>query len=344
MKVDIRDFTLEELTSRIISMGEPAHRARQIFSWIYAKGADSFDEMTDIPGSLAERMDSEYTIGCLKCAERLKSGDGTEKFLWRLDDGYNIESVLIKEKKRRTLCLSTQVGCRYACRFCASGKMGFKRDLRVGEITGQLLSVQKKSAQRITNAVFMGMGEPLDNYPNLESSIKIMNDPLGIGLGARKITVSTCGIVPGIRRLMDIGLQVELSVSLHAPTDGLRDELVPVNRRYPLEELIRTCAEYTQRTKRVITLEYTLISQMNDSLECADKLAGIAKRLAAKVNLIACNPSADTGATPPEAKRVRTFTDCLRSRGVNVTLRRSRGSDIMAACGQLAARKREQRR
>jgi 23S rRNA (adenine2503-C2)-methyltransferase len=248
MKKDVRDLTLDELKKEITSMGEPAHRARQISRWLYGKNAESFEAMTDLPKKLIEKLDKEYFIKGLECAEHLVSKDGTEKFLWKLEKGRHVESVLIKEKNRKTLCLSTQVGCRFGCPFCASGKIGFVRDLTLSEITGQVLAAQGICGCRVTNIVFMGMGEPLDNYDNLVKVIRIINHPDGIGIGARKITVSTCGIVPGIRKLKDIGLQIELSVSLHAASDRLRDELVPVNRRYPLEKLIAACEVYFSDT------------------------------------------------------------------------------------------------
>ena len=343
MKIDIRDLTLEELTEEIVAAGEPPHRARQIFSWVNQKNTGSFDKMSDLPRSLVPRLKKKYYIGTLACKERLRAKDGTEKFLWQLEDGNYVESVLIKEKNRKTLCLSTQVGCRFKCSFCASGAGGFTRNLRPSEITGQVLAAQSLAKCRATNIVFMGMGEPLDNYRNLEKAIKIINHPKGIGIGARKITVSTCGIVPGILKLKDIGLQVELSVSLHAASDRLRDELVPVNKRYPLEKLMKACEKYYEDTGRVVTLEYTLIKDRNDLLGDADKLAKIARRLKAKVNLIGCNPYSDKDPAMPSAGRVQAFKDRLRSRGVTTTVRVSKGGDIMAACGQLAARERNKK-
>ena len=319
-------------------MGEPAHRARQIFLWLNRRNAGSFSVMTDLPKGLIAKLRRKFIIGTLECAERLISKDGTEKFLWRLEDGEHVETVFIKEKRRRTLCLSTQVGCRFKCPFCASGMKGFIRDLRVSEIVNQLLLVQKLCACRMTNIVFMGMGEPLDNYDNLEKAIRVINHPDGPGIGARKITVSTCGIVPGILKLKKIGLQVGLSVSLHAVNDRVRDGLVPVNRRYPLKKLISACKEYYGETGRVVTLEYTLIKGRNDSPADAEKLAGIAKRLKAKVNLIEYSPVPGQKRLMPGIKRLALFKESLRLKGVTVTVRKSRGGDILGACGQLAGR------
>ncbi|MFH1552167.1 MAG: 23S rRNA (adenine(2503)-C(2))-methyltransferase RlmN [Candidatus Omnitrophota bacterium] len=339
MKRDIRDLVPEELKREITAMGEPAHRARQIFMWLNRKSADSFTEMTDLPKRFITELDKRFVIGALECAEQLKSKDGTEKFLWRLEDGQYIETVLIREARRRTLCLSTQVGCRFKCPFCASGIKGFIRDLRASEIVNQLLQAQKLCDCRVTNIVFMGMGEPLDNYDNLEKAIRIINHPGGTGLGARKITVSTCGIIPGILKLQKIGLQVELSVSLHAASNHLRDELVPVNRKYPLEKLISACEKYYKKTGRVITLEYTLIGDKNDSIEEAEKLGQIANRLKAKINLIECSPVCAGEGLKPDRKKLTLFVERLRSKKAAVTVRKSKGVDIMAACGQLALRR-----
>jgi 23S rRNA (adenine2503-C2)-methyltransferase len=339
VKKDIRNSTPEEIKKEITVLGEPAHRARQISLWLYRRNAGSFAEMTDLPRKLIGELEKRFFIGRVECDDHLISKDGAERFLWKLSDGEHVESVLIKDKKRRTLCLSTQVGCRFKCPFCASGMRGFKRDLSVSEITAQVSSVSEICGCRISNIVFMGMGEPLDNYDNLVKAIRIINHPDGMNIGARKITVSTCGIVPGISKLKDVGLQIELSVSLHAADDELRNKLVPVNRKYPLKALIKACKEYRERTGRIITLEYTFIEGMNDSAGAAERLAKVARELKAKVNVISCNPASDTKGARPSGKKIRTFMERLKARGVTVTLRRSRGDDIMAACGQLAARK-----
>ena len=336
-KKDICDFTLEELKEAIRSMGEAPHRANQIFLWINDKHAGSFTMMTDLPKELIKRLEENFLIGRLVCAEHLTSGDGAEKFLWELRDGEYMETVLIKEKNRRTLCLSTQVGCRFKCPFCASGMKGFKRNLTASEITGQVLSVRDITGARATNIVFMGMGEPLDNYENLMRSIRIINCPGGMNIGSRKITISTCGIVPGILKLKSIGLQVELSISLHAVKNDLRDELVPVNRKYPLNTLIRACKEYYKSTKRIITLEYTLIKGVNDSDEDAKSLAGIASGIKAKVNLIGYNIFSRFSGESSGGERTVFFKRYLYKKGITATIRKSRGGDILAACGQLAA-------
>jgi 23S rRNA (adenine2503-C2)-methyltransferase len=336
MKKDVCDFTFDELRDEMTGIGEPEYRASQVFGWIYRKGVSSFSEMTNLPGKFIEKLNKSYRVSEFACAEHLISKDGTEKFLWKLADGNNIETVFIKEGTRKTLCLSTQVGCRFKCPFCASGARGFVRNLKAFEIVDQVRTVEKMRNFRITNLVFMGIGEPLDNYDNLLKAIKIFNDPRGLNIGARKITVSTCGIIPGIKKLKDTGLQVELSVSLHAGNNKLRNELVPVNCRYPLEKLIPVLKDYYLSTGRVITLEYTLIKGKNDLLKNAEELAEIAKELKAKVNLISCNPAESRGVSGVKEKDMAAFSSRVRSRGVTVTIRKTKGADIKAACGQLA--------
>ncbi|MFH1836637.1 MAG: 23S rRNA (adenine(2503)-C(2))-methyltransferase RlmN [Candidatus Omnitrophota bacterium] len=334
MKKNINNFTFQELEILFKGKGQPRHRAEQVFSWLYNKNASSFSEMTNLPKALIQELDGEFVINKLTLEKRERSKDGTQKFLWKIGTDEYIESVFIKDKTRNTLCLSTQSGCKYKCPFCASGKSGFKRDLDVSEIVGQVTAVQELVKEKATNIVFMGMGEPLDNYDNLAGSIKIMNHKKGLGIGARKITVSTCGIVPGILKLKDLGIQIELSVSLHAASNVLRDELVPANRKYPLEELVPVCKKYYQQTGRIITLEYALIKDKNDSQKDAEGLSRIAKRISAKINLIPCNPYKWEPTSPVKVQR---FKDRLRAQGNIVTVRRSRGKDILAACGQLAA-------
>jgi len=340
MKEDIRNLTLDELREKVISLKAPKHRALQIFKWLNKKDAVSFDVMTDLPKSFIEELKDKFVIGALECQERLISRDATEKFLWQLADSRYIETVLIKDKKRKTLCLSTQVGCKYKCIFCASGVNGFIRNLTVSEIVDQVLAVRRICGERATNIVFMGMGEPLDNYENLVKAIQIINDKEGIEIGARKITISTCGIVPGILKLKDMGIQVELSISLHGVNNKIRNELVPANQKYPLDKLIAACKEYTERTKRQITIEYVLIRNKNDSSNDARKLAEIAKTIRAKINLIAYNPHKNFDLHAPGQEVIGSFAQDVRSAGVKLTIRKSKGTDISGACGQLAAKQR----
>ena len=339
MKEDIRNLTLDELRKKIISLKVPKHRALQIFKWLNKKDAVSFDVMTDLPKSFIEELKDNFVIGALECQERLISRDTTEKFLWQLSDSKYIETVLIKDKKRKTLCLSTQVGCKYKCTFCASGVDGFIRNLSVSEIVDQILATRRICGVRATNIVFMGMGEPLDNYENLVKAIHIINDEEGIEIGARKITVSTCGIVPGILKLKDMGIQVELSISLHGVNNKIRNELVPANQKYPLDKLIAACKEYNEKTKRQITIEYVLIRDKNDSETDAKKLAEIAKTIRAKINLIIYNPYKEFDLKAPKQEIIDSFAQNVRSAGVKLTVRKSKGADISGACGQLAAEK-----
>ncbi|MFH1309849.1 MAG: 23S rRNA (adenine(2503)-C(2))-methyltransferase RlmN [Candidatus Omnitrophota bacterium] len=338
MKKNICDFNLEELIREIALLGQAPHRARQIFLWLNKKNAETFDVMTDLSKSFKRELKEKFVINRPKCAEHLVSMDGTEKFLWQLEGPEYIETVMIKEGARYTLCLSTQIGCKFKCPFCASGTKRFKRNLTVSEIVGQVIMAQNLCAIKATNIVFMGMGEPLDNYDNVIRSIRIINHPEGIGIGARKITVSTCGIVPGIRKLQNEALQVELSVSLHAPDDATRNQLVPVNHKYPLGTLIPACREYSEVTNRIITLEYILINSFNDSIRTAEKLAKLAKAIRAKVNLIDCSSFGDGEYLPATIKKKKLFKQKLEACGVRTTIRKSKGADILAACGQLSAK------
>ncbi len=336
-KQDIKNFTIEELERRITELSEPSFRAKQILDWLYRKGVSEFSGMRNLPKNLQERLDGIFYISRTQVLKIVQSSDGSEKFLFRLSDGNFVETVLIPKRKRATICLSTQVGCKYNCAFCASGKNGFTRNLTLAEIINQLLFIrfEHNPNQKITNVVFMGMGEPFDNYDNLVRAISVINSPKGIFIGARKITVSTCGIIPGIKRFQTIGRQVELSVSFHAADEKLRSKLMPVNKKYPLKELISTLADYTRKTGRIITLEYLLVKNVNDSAESAEKLAGIAKYLKAKVNLIGYNPITGKNYRMSEKNNVALFESRLSRKGVTVTIRNSQGKDIAAACGQL---------
>jgi len=341
MKKKILDYTLEELTLEITDMGEAAYRAKQVFAWLHQKGASSFSEMANLPKELIRKMKEKFEITTLLLAERKVSQDGeTEKFLWELADGEYIETVLILARKRRTICVSTQVGCKFKCPFCASGAAGFTRNLTSGEIVGQLLSAQRVSGGRLTNIVFMGMGEAMDNYDNVEKAIRIINHSDGINLGARKITVSTCGVVPGIKKLAEMKPHVELSVSLHSLDEQVRSRLVPVNRKYPLRVLLPACRAYRDKTGRDVTIEYTLIKGVNDSAEDAIKLGEAAREIKAKINLIACTQDGSNTFEAPEGPSIKRFRDIARAKGSTVTVRSSKGGDIAAACGQLAGKKR----
>ncbi len=333
---DIKNLTIDELVSGLKKSSVPSYRASQIFDWLYKKNSKSFDDMKNIPRELKDLLGANYYIGSLKEARSLKSYDGTEKFVFSLSDDYRVETVFIPSKDRRTLCISTQAGCKFGCKFCASGKEGFKRNLTSSEILSQILSAREKHPDSITNYVFMGMGEPLDNFENLKKAVAIMNSPEGVDIGARRITVSTCGIVPGIKRFRELGSQVNLSVSLHAADDKLRNSLLPVNRKYPLEKLVEVCGEYVRAGGRKLTLEYVLIEGVNDSAEDAEKLSKMAGRLRAKVNLIPYSEIPGKRYTAPAPETVKTFRQTLAKNKRQVTVRESKGKDINAACGQLA--------
>lgn len=335
---DIRDLSFKELAEELKDLGEPSYRAGQVFDWLYKRGVASFEAFTNLPKSLRLRLEERFSLESLELAERLVSADKTEKFLFRVADGNFVETVLIPTDKRTTLCLSTQVGCKFGCVFCASGRGGFKRNLRPSEIIGQVLFLRDKLSLHLTNFVFMGMGEPLDNCENLIRAIQIMNDSRGLGIAARRITVSTVGIIPGIERLKNLGLQVNLSLSLHAVREDVRSKLLPISRKYPLQKVLQACQDYVRDTGRMMTLEYILLRGLNDSAEDASRLASIARRLRAKVNLIPCSPVPGPGFFPPPVETNELFLRWLKEKGVNATLRRSKGTDIQAACGQLAGK------
>jgi 23S rRNA (adenine2503-C2)-methyltransferase len=336
--INIGDLTLEELKAELEGMGERPFRAVQIFEGLYHKGIPDLGELSTISKGLREKLAGRFSVGRLELEARLESRDGTAKLLFRLADGQCVETVLIPAGPRTTACLSTQVGCKFGCAFCASGLHGFKRHLAPSEIIGQALYLTKTLGLEVTNYVFMGMGEPLDNFDNLTRAIRTMNAPEGLGIAARRMTVSTAGFVPGIERLKGFDLQVNLSVSLHAVTDRLRTRLMPINKTYPLEKLVAACEGYIRSGGRMITLEYIIIKGVNDGLNDADGLAGIARRLRAKVNLIAFSPVAGLPFETPSEADVARFRRCLEERKIRVTLRLSKGQDIFAACGQLAGR------
>jgi len=335
-KKDIKNFTLEEFKKELEVLGEPSYRAEQIFAWIYKKGVSDFSAMNNLPKPLRDKLSELCYVGSIRLLKHLKSIDQTEKFLFELSDGNLIETVLIYAWNRRTLCLSTQAGCKFGCLFCASARGGFKRDMSVSEILSQILSIEYNLKQKITNFVFMGMGEPLDNYDNVSKAIKVMNSKDAMAIAARRITVSTSGFVPGIKKLEGLGLQINLSISLHAPNNELRNKLMPINKKFPIERLLSACEEYINNGGRMLTFEYILIKGINDSTKDIDELAGISRRLKAKVNLIPYSPISGLDFQAPLEKDVKIFEGKLVKKGISVTIRDSKGKDILAACGQLA--------
>lgn len=340
--IQLLDLTKEELQTLLIEWGEPRYRVDQIWGWFYRRFAAVPEEMTDLPKSLRVRLATETRLDPLSPLTTLDSSDGqTRKTLFSLRDGPQVEAVLMRYEKRRTLCISTQAGCAMGCPFCATGQGGFDRNLSAGEIVAQVLFYARLLAEeegRVTNIVFMGMGEPLANYAASWAAIRRLNDPTGFGLGARAMTLSTVGLVPAIRRMSHEPEQVGLAVSLHAPTDELRDELVPVNRRYPLAQLMGACRDYITTTRRRVSFEYALMDGVNDSDEQAHQLADLLRGMLAHVNLIPLNPTDDSPYRGSPKVRVRAFQAILEGRGVPTSVRLRRGIDIQAGCGQLRAR------
>jgi 23S rRNA (adenine2503-C2)-methyltransferase len=368
---DIKSLTREELAGQFKDWGLPGYRVDQVLKWLYEKRAASWAEMSNLSKSLRDQLSQHFALNVLELVRKQGSRDTTQKFLWKLNDGALVESVLIpanpalygEPSDRHTLCVSTQVGCAYGCKFCASGLEGFKRNLRVDEIVEQVLAVERwneaevrsaKSEVRsdanaadlapptshlsprlINNLVIMGMGEPLANYDNLLKALRILNAPWGGGIGARKITISTSGLAPQIRKLADEPLQFRLAISLHGATDETRNKIMPINRRYPLAELTAACEDYQRKKERMITLEYILIAGLNDSVKETRPLAALAHRLNAKVNLIPYNKVEDLPWARPNEEVQEAFLASLEKLGATATLRREKGHDIDAACGQL---------
>lgn len=333
----IKDLSLEEIKAWLKENNEPTYRAGQIFQWLYGSAVRDFSQMSNLSALLREKLSKNFESSPLRLVNKLVSFiDNTEKYLLELKDGYTIESVVMPYPRRCTICISTQVGCRFHCVFCASGKRGLIRNLSSGEIAEQVV-LGKQEGHKITHIVFMGMGEPLDNLDNVINAIRVFNNPNAFNIGARRVTISTCGIPAGIRKLMDLHLQVELSVSLHAPTDELRSRLMPINKQYPLKALIKELKEYIGRTNRQVTFEYIMIDKLNSLDKDAVLLGRLLKGMECKVNLIPFN--ATTAAKefkPPIASGIKRFQATLAADGVKNTLRDSRGADIQGACGQLS--------
>jgi len=334
---DIRGLELFELKALVKDLGEPAYRAKQLAEWAFERGAGSFDEMTNLSKALRSRLSEETRLARADVIEEHESkSDGTRKLRLEFDDGESIEAVLLRDEDRITGCVSSQVGCKFGCSFCATGSMGFTRDLTAGEIVAQIVALRRAAEpERLGNLVFMGMGEPMDNYDNVLKAIRIANAQWGLGIGARRITVSTAGHVPGIRRLADEGLQLELAVSLNAPTQELRSTIMPIADAFSLTQLTAAIEHYSAVTGRRATLEYVLLRDINDSPEMATELAAIARRLLCKVNLICYNETPDSVYAPPTDRAVDRFFSRVRKRCPTVVRRVSRGGDIAAGCGQL---------
>jgi 23S rRNA (adenine2503-C2)-methyltransferase len=338
MKEDIRNLSFKEVEEYLESIGEKPFRARQIFQWIYHKGVQSFDEMRNLSKELRKKLEEDFHFAPQVVAQKQVSSDGTTKFLFDLADHEKIETVLIPTSTRTTVCVSSQAGCKFGCRFCASGIGGWKRNLTVAEILAQILHVKeesKKHKKPLSHIVFMGTGENLDTYPNLIKAIRIINSKEGLNIGARRITISTVGVVPKIKELAKENIQFELAISLHGYDNESRNILMPVNRKYPFDELMEACREYIKATKRQITFEYILIKNVTCTDKAAECLKKAFKGLICKMNLIPYNPVSEFPHKTPTRQEMFAFKDRLKQYGIHATIRTPRGQDVSAACGQL---------
>ncbi|GBR75878.1 23S rRNA (adenine(2503)-C(2))-methyltransferase [Candidatus Termititenax persephonae] len=331
---NLKDFDLAELRK----LGEKPFYGSILFTWLHNKAAASIAEITALPKTFrADLQSNGFVVENLQLLKRADDPDGTRKYLFNLPDGQKIETVLLRDGDRRTLCVSTQVGCRMACAFCATGRMRFRRNLSAGEIVDQVIQVEKIEKTKIQNLVYMGMGEPLDNYENVLKSIRILNNQAGKNIGARHITISTCGLVPGIEKLADEGLQVRLAVSLHAATDAVRGKLMPINKKYPVADLRRALQNYQKKTGRRLTFEYIMLDGVNDTREHARGLLKLLGGLSAQINLLEYNPHLRADFRPSPRKTIREFWWITTDRGFATAIRYKRGQNISAACGQLYA-------
>lgn len=342
MKKDIKSMNYKEIENEMLSMGEPKFRAKQIYSWLQKNQVEDFDEMTNISKNMREKLKDNYEIYTCTIEKKLVSVyDDTVKYLFKLHDGEYIESVVMKYKYGYTICVSSQVGCKMGCTFCASTIAGFVRNLMPCEILSQISVAQHDLGIRISHVVLMGVGEPLDNFNNVMRFLELVTDENGLNLSMRNISLSTCGVVDGIYKLLEKKLQLTLSISLHAPNDEIRSRTMPVNKRWNTSELLKACHDYTKATSRRISFEYAMISGVNDSDECALELAKRLKGMLAHVNLIPVNEVKETGYKKSGEDRIKRFTQILTSHGINTTVRRTLGSDINASCGQLRRKQKE---
>ncbi len=344
-KPSIYSLQLHELENWLVERGQKKFRGKQVYDWLYHKRVTSFDDMTNLSKDLRELLKENFALTTLNTAVQQTSADGTMKFLFELHDGYTIETVLMRHEYGNSICVTTQVGCRIGCTFCASTLGGLKRNLEAGEIVAQVVKVQKaldEQGERVSHVVIMGIGEPFDNYDEMLNFLKIINSDDGLNIGARHITVSTSGIIPKIYNFADESLQINFAVSLHAPNNEIRSRLMPINRAYKLPELIESIKYYTEKTGRRVSFEYGLFGGVNDQVEHAEELATLIKDLKCHVNLIPVNyvPERDYVRTPRE--QIFEFERVLKKRGINVTIRREQGHDIDAACGQLRAKERKE--
>lgn len=344
MKKDIKSMTIDELEEEIKALGQPKFKAKQIYLWLHKNMVSSFDEMTNVSKQLRDTLNEEFEIYNCSIEKKLVSMyDETVKYLFRLNDGEYIESVAMKYKYGYTICVSSQVGCKMGCTFCASTIAGFIRNLTSSEILSQIYTAQKDLGIRISHIVLMGVGEPMDNYDNVIRFLKLVGDENGLNIGMRNISLSTCGVVDGIYKLLEEKLQITLSISLHAPNDEIRSRTMPVNKKWNIDKLLKACRDYTKATSRRISFEYAMISGVNDSDECARELASRLRGMLAHVNLIPVNEVRETGYKKSNNDRIESFMSILNSRGINTTVRRTLGSDINASCGQLRRKIKEEK-
>ena len=332
---NIKDYDLEDLKKELESIGEKKYRAEQIFKWLYIDKVKEFDEMTNLSLELREKLKSEYDICNFKILRKQESSDGTKKYLFDVLDGNAIESVLMEYHHGRTICVSSQIGCKMGCKFCASTGLKFARNLTAGEIVEQILAVEQDTGYKISNVVFMGIGEPFDNYDNVMQAIKIINNQKGLSIGARHISISTSGLVPMIYKFADEELQCTLSISLHATNEKKRSEMMPINNRYNKKELMEACKYYIEKTNKRISFEYALAKDNNDNLDDAKELVKLLKGMLCHVNLIPINKIENGKYTKSSNENIIRFRDYLNEKGITATIRRELGSDIDAACGQL---------
>ena len=335
MKKNIKDYTLEDLKEELKEIGEKPFRAEQIYKWIYEEEINDFDKMTNLSLGLREKLKELYEIKEFNILKKQVASDGTKKYLFDVLDGNAIETVLMQYHHGYSICVSSQVGCKMGCKFCASTGIPFGRNLTSGEIVEQIMAVQRDTGIRISNVVFMGIGEPLDNYDNVVRAIHIINHPKGLNIGARHISVSTSGLVPNIYKLAEENIQCTLSISLHATTNEQRNAMMPVNKTYPIEELLQACRDYIEKTHRRISFEYALAKENNDNLEDAKRLVKLLKGMLCHVNLIPINKIENGQYTKSTNENIMKFRDYLNEHGIVATIRRELGSDIDAACGQL---------
>lgn len=340
--IDIKSLTLDELTSFIIKSNLPKFRAEQIYKWLHQNGVSSFDEMTNLSKDLRQKLNNEYFIATCEIEDKYVSQiDDTVKYLFRLYDGEYVESVVMKYKYGYTICISSQVGCKMGCNFCASTLAGFKRNLLPSEMESQVHCAQNDLGVRISHIVLMGIGEPLDNYDNVMRFLRNVNFEKGLNISLRDITLSTCGIVPRIYDLAQENMPITLTLSLHAPNDKIRSGMMPVNNKWGVQEVIDACKHYASKTSRRVSFEYTLIKGVNDTNECARQLADRLRGFIAHVNLIPVNDVTERGNVRGSDESIHAFCNTLKSLGVNATIRRTLGSDINASCGQLRRKKNE---